>query len=265
MIASTPTGLSAAFAAARARVGLVALLFAFAGLSWWSTIDRMRGMDASPGASLGTLGWFTATWVVMMAAMMFPSVFPTVALYARMTQRRSPSAPIVFAAGYLLTWSALGIGAFAFARLVDALVGGTLGWDRAGRWVAAATLVAAALYELTPLKDVCLGKCRSPLGYLLGSWRDGPAGALRMGAGHGAWCVGCCWALMAALFALGVMSIAAMAFIAALIAFEKLLPGRRVTTAAVAAVLLTLAVLLLVAPDAIPGFKVPGGGMPGMH
>ena len=89
-----------------------------------------------------------------------------------------------------------------------------LAWDRAGRWVAGATLVVAAVYELTPLKDVCLGKCRSPLGFLLGSWRDGPSGALRMGAKNGAWCVGCCWALMASLFALGVMSIVWMAVVA---------------------------------------------------
>ena len=103
-----------------------------------------------------------------------------------------------------------------------------LAWDRAGRWVAGATLLVAAVYELTPLKDVCLGKCRSPLGFLLGSWRDGRSGALQMGAKNGAWCVGCCWALMASLFALGVMSIAWMAVVAGLIAVEKTLPWRRV-------------------------------------
>ena len=102
--------------------------------------------------------------------------------------------------------------------------GDVLAWDRAGRWVAGATLVVAAVYELTPLKDVCLGKCRSPLGFLLGSWRDGRSGALRMGAKNGAWCVGCCWALMASLFALGVMSITWMAVVAGLIALEKTVP-----------------------------------------
>ena len=130
-------------------------------------------------------------------------------------------------------------------------------WDRAGRWVAGVTLLVAAVYELTPLKDVCLGRCRSPLGFLLGSWRDGPSGAVRMGARHGAWCVGCCWALMASLFALGVMSVAWMALVAGLIALEKTLPWRRVATYGTAALLLTLGVLLLVAPDAIPGLTVP--------
>jgi predicted metal-binding membrane protein len=130
-------------------------------------------------------------------------------------------------------------------------------WEAAGRWVAGATLLAAAVYELTPLKDVCLGKCRSPLGFLLGSWRDGRMGALRMGIRHGSWCVGCCWALMASLFALGVMSIAWMAFIAAVIAAEKLLPWRRVATYGTASILLVLALLLLAAPDAIPALTVP--------
>jgi predicted metal-binding membrane protein len=118
-------------------------------------------------------------------------------------------------------------------------------------------LLAAAVYQLTPLKEVCLGKCRSPLGFLLGSWRDGPAGALRMGAKNGAWCVGCCWALMASLFALGVMSVTWMAVVAGLIAVEKTLPWRRVASLGTAAVLLSLGVLLLAAPDAIPWFTTP--------
>jgi predicted metal-binding membrane protein len=130
--------------------------------------------------------------------------------------------------------------------------------------VAGTTLLVAALYELTPFKDVCLGKCRSPLGFLLGSWRDGPAGALRMGAAHGAWCVGCCWALMAALFALGIMSVAWMALVAGLIAVEKILPARRLATWGTAGLLLGLGVLMLAVPAAIPGLTIPGGGAPGM-
>ena len=123
------------------------------------------------------------------------------------------------------------------------------------------TLLVAAVYELTPLKDVCLGKCRTPLGFLLGAWRDGVGGALQMGARHGAWCVGCCWALMASLFALGVMSLGWMAFVAAIIAVEKLLPWRRAATWGTATILVVLGVLLLVAPDAIPGLTILGGSM----
>jgi predicted metal-binding membrane protein len=176
--------------------------------------------------------------IVMMAAMMFPSLAPTVALYSRMTRDRM--APLLFSTGYLVTWALAGGFAFAVALAGGAILGDALTWDRAGRWVAGATLLAAALYELTPLKDICLAKCRSPLGFLLGAWRDGRTGALRMGTQHGAWCVGCCWALMASLFALGVMSIAWMAFVAALIAAEKTLPWRRVAVYGTAGILLTL-------------------------
>jgi predicted metal-binding membrane protein len=139
-----------------------------------------------------------------------------------------------------------------------------LHWDRAGRWVAAATLLAAAVYQVTPLKDYCLGKCRSPLGQLLGSWRGGVRGALSMGARNGAYCVGCCWALMASLFALGVMSLVWMAFVAALIAVEKLLPWLRLATYGTAAILLALAIVMAAAPHALPGLTIPSGDMHGM-
>ena len=249
-------GLAPAFAAARTRLALIALLFALAGIGWWWTAGQMNGMDAGPWTGLGTLTWFLGVWVVMMAAMMFPSVAPTVALYSRMTRERSPTSPLFFAAGYLATWAAAGAVAFAIGMAVrDA--GADLSWENAGRVLAGATLLAAAAYQLTPLKDVCLRKCRSPLGLLLGSWRDGRSGAFRMGTKNGAWCVGCCWALMASLFALGVMSVVWMAFFAGLVAVEKTIPWRPVATYGVAVVLVTLGVLLLAAPHAIPGLTVP--------
>jgi predicted metal-binding membrane protein len=257
-VTHTADGLRPAFTAARQRLGLVAVLFVLAVLAWWFTVDRMRGMDAGPGTDLGTLGWFLGIWLVMMAAMMFPSVSPTVALYSRMTKKRSPVAPLVFASGYLLTWTAAGLLAFGVSELGGRLFGDTLSWDRTGRWVAGGIVLTAAVYELTPVKTVCLTKCRSPLGFLLSSWRNGLAGALGMGAKHGAWCVGCCWALMASLFALGVMSIAAMAFVAGLIAAEKTLPWGRAVTYGTAVILLTLGVLIVAAPEAIPGLTIPG-------
>jgi predicted metal-binding membrane protein len=252
--------LGEAFAAARGRLGLVALLFALAGVAGWSTADRMAGMDTGPGTGLGTLGWFVGVWVVMMAAMMFPSVSPTVALYARMTRTRQPLGPLLFAGGYLLVWATAGVLAFGLFALGRDLFGHDLAWSRGGRWFAGGVLAVAALYELTPLKDICLAKCRSPLGFLLGSWRDGPRGAVEMGARHGAWCVGCCWALMAALFALGVMSLAWMALVAGLIALEKVLPWRRVAMWGTAALLLGLAIWLVAAPHSVPGLTVPSGG-----
>jgi predicted metal-binding membrane protein len=245
--------------AVRARLGLVALLFALAGAGWWWTSGQMRGMDDGPWTALGSFGWFLGVWVVMMAAMMFPSVAPTVALYARLTRTRAPGAPLAFTSGYLAVWAAAGVAAFAIGVAITTVLGDVLAWDRAGRWAAGATLVLAAGYELTPLKDICLGKCRSPLGFLLGTWRDGTVGAFEMGARGGAWCVGCCWALMAALFALGVMSVGWMAVVAGLIAFEKTVPWRRVATYGTAVVLLVLGGLLLVAPDRLPGLTSPGG------
>jgi predicted metal-binding membrane protein len=255
-------GPAPALTAVRVRLALVALLFALAGVGRWWTAEQMRGMDSGPWTGLGTLTWFLGIWIVMMAAMMFPSVAPTVALFSRMTRRRTPLLPLLFAAGYLVTWTAAGVLAFASGAVATGLSGDLLAWDRAGRWVAGATLLVAAVYELTPLKDVCLGKCRSPLGFLLGSWRGGRVGALRMGAKNGAWCVGCCWALMASLFALGVMSVAWMAVVAGVIAVEKTVPWRRVATYGTTALLLTLGVLLLVAPDAIPALTVPVSGGP---
>ena len=119
-------------------------------------------------------------------------------------------------------------------------------------------LFGAAVYQLTPLKDVCLRKCRNPLTFLMHGWRPGRIGALRMGVEHGGWCIGCCWALMAALFALGVMSIGWMALIAAFIALEKLLPWKTVASGVVTVALVGLAIGVLAAPEDVPGLTVPG-------
>jgi predicted metal-binding membrane protein len=241
----------------RARLGLAAALVAAAVGGWWWTIGHTEGMDGGPWTALGAFGWFVGVWLVMMAAMMLPSVAPTVLLYGRMQGERSLACTWAFVGGYLVMWVAVGVSAYGASRTA----GDALAWNRAGRWIAGAGLVAAALYELTPLKDVCLGRCRSPLGFLLGAWRDGPAGALRMGVEHGAWCVGCCWALMASLFALGVMSVPWMALVAGLIAFEKLLPYRRAATWGTALVLFVLGALMLAHPDGIPGLAVPLSSM----
>jgi predicted metal-binding membrane protein len=250
-------GLRPAFAASRAQWGLVLALFALAGAAWWWTAAQMRGMDAGPWTDLGTFGWFLGVWVVMMAAMRFPSIAHTIALFSRMSGPSSLK-PWVFTGGYLVTWAGFGAVAFALGLVASRAAGGGLSWEQAGRPIAGAILILAAVYELTPLKNVCLGKCRSPLGTLLGSWRDGRLGAFRMGVNNGAWCVGCCWALMASLFALGVMSMIWMAIVAGFIAVEKMLPWRRTAVYGTALVLFALGVLVLVAPDALPGLTVPG-------
>jgi predicted metal-binding membrane protein len=256
--------LAAAIAAIRTRLGLVALLFGLAGLAWWATADQMAGMDAGPGTDLGTFGWFLGVWIVMMAAMMFPSVAPTVALYAQMTRRRGLSRPLLFTSAYLLVWGAVGAVAYGLFELGRSLFGVDFAWQAGGRWLVGGILALAAIYELTPLKDVCLAKCRSPLGFLLGKWRDGPRGALEMGARHAAWCIGCCWALMAALFALGVMSVGWMAFVAALIAIEKLAPWKSAANRAIAVTLVVLGLAVVIVPEQVPGLTVPTPASNGM-
>jgi predicted metal-binding membrane protein len=256
--------LATAIAAMRTRLGLVGLLFGLAGLAWWATADQMAGMDAGPGTDLGTFSWFLGVWIVMMAAMMFPSVAPTVALYAQMTRRRGLSRPLLFTSGYLLVWGGAGAVAYGLFELGRSLFGGDLAWHAGGQWLVGGLLILAAVYELSPLKDVCLAKCRSPLGFLLGSWRDGQRGALEMGARHAAWCIGCCWALMAALFALGVMSLGWMALVAGLIAIEKLAPRKSSASRAIAMTLVVLGLAVVIVPGQVPGLTVPASAGDGM-
>jgi predicted metal-binding membrane protein len=213
-------------------------------------------MDAGPGTDPGSLGFYVTTWVVMMAAMMFPSIAPMVLMYARLERTRRGGI-VFFVAGYLLLWGMAGLLGYAALRAGRELAGGFFAWDRAGRWTAAGVLIAAALYEFTPAKYACLGRCRSPMGFLVTGWREGRGGALRMGVAHGGWCLGCCWLLMAGLFALGAMSVPWMIVIAVLIAVEKLLPWRTLATVGVAATLVVLAIGVAAAPAHVPGLTVP--------
>jgi predicted metal-binding membrane protein len=151
-------------------------------------------------------------------------------------------------------------------RLGREVTGDAFSWDNGGPYLAGAVVLAAAVYQLTPWKEVCLRHCRSPFAFLINHWRPGRLGALRMGFVHGGWCVGCCWALMAALFALGVMSLGWMALIAALIAAEKLLPWRDVANRGIALILLVLGLAVALTPESVPGLTVPASpeAMPAM-
>jgi predicted metal-binding membrane protein len=245
--------------------GLIAALFLLAAIAWLVTDGQMGGMDAGPGTDPGTLGFFLGVWVVMMAAMMFPSIVPMVVMHVRIQEGRKARGqwvPIggtsLFVAGYLVTWTVAGLVGFGVFELGKAVTGDAFAWDNAGPYLAGGVILAAAVYQLTPLKDTCLRYCRSPFMFLMEHWRPGRLGALRVGLTHGAWCVGCCWALMAALFALGVMSIGWMAFIAALIAAEKLLPWRIVANRAIALLLLVLGLSVAITPKSVPGLTIPG-------
>jgi len=248
-------------------VGVAAALIGLTLLAWILVFDRMRGMDAGPGTDLGGLGWFLGIWVTMMAAMMLPSVAPMVLAFARVTKeraRREQAAFVptwIFLIGYLLAWALYGVIAYALFRAIDAIDGGVLSWDRAGPWVAGGAIVVAGLYQLTPIKDVCLRHCRSPLHFVLHGWHDGSAGAVRMGFVHGLYCVGCCWGLMIVLFSLGVMSLVWMAVIAAIIFAEKVLPWGMRLTRVLAVAFIALGLWIAFAPDSVPGLTSPDKDM----
>ena len=242
------------------EVGLIAALLILAAASWIFTSVQMSGMDMGPWTDPGPLGWFVITWVVMLAAMMFPSVAPMVVAYARIhTHRRNagryapPGSTAAFVAGYLITWTVFGMAAYSLYASVASLFPGLFAADQGGRYLAAGVIMVAAAYQLTPAKNVALMKCRSPMDFILHRMRHGYGGALRMGVEHGAWCVACCWALMVALFALGVMSVGWMAVVGAFIAGEKLLPWKRLANLSVAVALAVIAVGVALSPVAMDG------------
>jgi predicted metal-binding membrane protein len=243
------------------QVVLIAALLAVAAVCWAITGDRMDGMDGGPGTELGGLGWFVGVWVTMMAAMMLPSLAPMVLGHARIERAEGGAAAmattVAFVVGYVLVWASVGLLGYLLIEGVRGLDIGFLAWDEAGPYVAGAVIVGAGAYQLTALKGVCLTHCRTPR-MLLERWRSGLPGALAMGIDHGRYCVGCSWGMMAALFALGVMSIGWMAFVAALIAIEKLLPWRTVANRSIAVVLVVLGLAVAFIPEDVPGLTIPG-------
>jgi predicted metal-binding membrane protein len=240
-----------------------AVLLAAALGMWIVVAERMQGMDAGPGTSPGALGWFLGIWVTMMAAMMLPSVAPVVTLFARVAGgrehgRRAPPLTLCFAVGYFAVWTIYGLAAYGLYQLVDDVDGDLLAWDRAGPWVAGGAIVAAGIYQLTPLKRICLRHCRSPLHFLLGNWRPGASGAVRMGVTHGSYCVGCCWGLMLILFAVGVMSIFWMVVVAAVIFAEKVLPMGDRLSVPLAVAFVAFGIWVAVSPGSVPRLTDPG-------
>jgi predicted metal-binding membrane protein len=250
---------------ARFQWGLLASLLAAAIVAWIVTRQRMLGMDAGPGTDPGSLGFYVVSWVVMMSAMMFPSIAPMVLTFGYVQRRRRDRGAIehaisswLFVGGYLIAWTVFGLLAYGLFVGVRSMSIGGLSWHQGGRYVASGVLVAAAIYQLTPAKDACLRRCRGPLDFIMTQWREGSWGAVQMGLLHGAWCAGCCWALMAALFALGVMSIPWMIVIAGMIALEKLLPLKVLANRVIALALVVLGIGIAFAPTSVPGLTLPG-------
>jgi predicted metal-binding membrane protein len=233
---------------------LTVVVLAAAAAAWVLTANRMAGMDAGPGTEPGSVGWFGVSWLVMMAAMMLPAAAPMLAAYARRAARADATG--AFAGAYLLTWLAAGLVSYAAIEAVRALHLGFLEWGSGGRYVGGGVIVLAGLYQLTAAKEGCLRRCRDRRAFMHEHWRPGRAGALRMGFEHGGYCVGCSWALMATLFALGVMSLTWMAIIAILIAAERVLDRR--ARLVVALVLVVLGAWVALAPGDVPALTVPG-------
>ena len=233
---------------------LTAVVLAAAAAAWVLTANRMGDMDAGPGTELGSVGWFGVSWFVMMAAMMLPAAAPMLAAYGRQAVRADATA--AFAGAYLLTWLAAGLVGYAAIEAVRAARLGFLDWGSGGRYIAGGVIVFAGLYQLTAAKEGCLRRCRDRRSFMRDHWRPGRVGALRMGLAHGGYCIGCSWALMATLFALGVMSLTWMATIAVLIAAERVLDRR--ARLVVALLLIVLGAWVAVAPGDVPSLTVPG-------
>jgi predicted metal-binding membrane protein len=244
---------------------ILALLIGGAAAAWAMLIWQQASMDMAMNTP--TMGLraplFLALWVLMMAAMMFPTAAPMILTYHRVQagKRQRGEAFVttwIFVAAYLLVWSLSGVAAYAGAIAAEGLAQrAALSPSTAAR-IGGAILMVAGLYQLTPLKDFCLSKCRTPIGFIMTSWRDGALGALRMGVEHGLFCLGCCWLLFLILFPLGVMNIAAMAVITLLIFAEKTLPAGNHLAKAAGAALVIYGIAVLVFPQALPTFMGAG-------
>jgi predicted metal-binding membrane protein len=245
----------------RARAGILLGLIVLTAGSWWFLAERRSGMDAHQ-AMTPTMGMgaplFLAVWVAMMAATMFPAVAPMVLMFARIgankrTQGQAFVPTWLFVGGYLTVWTGLGAVAFVLALGAEDLAA-RVGWvaDNGAR-IGGGLIVVAGAFQFTRLKDRCLTECRSPLAFVMQHWRHGRLGAVRMGVHHGLHCAGCCWALMAMLFPLGMMNIAALAGVTAFIYAEKVLPGAKILRYGAGVALIAYGLLVLAEPSALPG------------
>ncbi len=243
----------------RERYLILGVLLVLAALAWSLLIWQAPMMNnQAMGLTMGMSAvLFIAIWAVMMVAMMFPAAAPMIlmfgAVYAGKRRQEQPYVPTwIFVSAYLLVWTLSGVLAYFLAIEVEKLTGQSMWLMENAPRIGGAILVIAGLYQLSPLKNVCLSKCRTPLQFLLTSWHDGYAGAFRMGIEHGVFCLGCCWLLFVILFLLGLMNLAVMALVTALIFAEKALPiGRQISRLAGVG-LIVYGVLVMFLPAALP-------------
>ena len=234
---------------------LAALLLVSA-VAWTVTVTRSRTMDGAAGSTSGLgLPAFLVMWALMMAAMMLPAVAPVADLYARTVRSARTLRLGAFTLGYLTVWAVAGVPAFLLAQAAARL---TQARPATATALAVVAYASCGLYQLTPYKERCLRHCRSPLSLLLhyGSYR-GRLRDLAVGAHHGAYCAGCCWALFVLLIVAGVMNLLAMAVLAAVVLLEKLWSGGLGFSRAVGVLALVLAVAVIWLPALAPGLHAP--------
>ena len=223
---------------------------------------HMPGMEGMPGNSMGADDASTVAaefflialmWIVMMVGMMLPSAAPTILLVSALERKRAATSPVFgrtlsFVAGYFFVWGTFSLAAAAAQTTLSRAELLSPQMATTSAILGGAIFVFAGLYEFTPLKDRCLSHCRSPLDWITHHWRRGVFGALRMGVGHGIYCVGCCWVLMLLLFAGGVMNLLWVAAIAAIVLVQKLLPGGPIAARVAGVGLIVWGLVLIVRP-----------------
>ena len=231
-----PTILESALRSDRTPAVVLLVLLPLVSWMWIVVMARdMYGPMTGASAWMMTANWdvphlllLWAMWAVMMTGMMLPSASPMLLLYGVIARRSAQGSAgrqiYALAAGYLMVWTVFSLGATALQRVLAALLFVSPMMEITSPAVGAALLLVAGVYQLTPIKHACLRTCQSPLGFLMSRWRSGLSGAFAMGLEHGAYCVGCCWALMLLLFAGGVMNLMVIAALTAFVAFEKLAP-----------------------------------------
>ncbi len=231
--------------------------------AWLCALVLMSGMDEGPGTPLHNLPVFLAGWVVMLTAMMLPSELNYIAAFAAVLRSRDrasaarPSVMTSFVAGYGIAWVAYGLGAYLLDLAIRAVSPEMIAWNRAGPSLAGSVLIIAGLFQVSSLKQVCLTGCRTPLSFFARYWREGNLGAVTMGFRHGLVCVGCCWALMAVMFAVGAMSLTWMALLTLFMFAEKVLPKGQKLAIPIASFLCVMGIWIAVSPGTAPLLKDP--------